>query len=224
MGDFDRHSNNSAKPNETKKMVIVLALGVVLIGLVAMQFMKRGSPQTAVGAPVGSGVALPPPVLSEEISPQALANMLSDLQNDPTRPLLRPGAANDSALNVAPRNPFRMSRDWLDSLFTPVVTPATAPVLIVEPVQPVRPVATAPVETRPYVPAPRIIVLQASDYKLSGILNGTMAVINGKVVKVGDVVSKARVIEINDSTVRLQAAESPAGPTLVLSMGSVLPD
>jgi hypothetical protein len=216
MGDFDRN-DNSPKSNETKKLVIVLALGVVLIGLVAMQFLKNGSPQTAAGAPVNTGVALPPPVVSEELSPGTLANMLHELQNDSTQTLLRPGAAGDAALDTAPRNPFRMSNDWLRSLFnTKPVAPALTPTSNPAPMF----VTTRPVP--PTYPAPSPIALQAADFKLTGILNGTMAVINGKVVKIGDVVGKARVIDITDNSVRLQPADFPNGPTLVLSMGSLL--
>ena len=222
MGDFDRHSS-SPKPNETKKMVVVLALGVVLIGLVAMQFMKGGSPQSAVGAPVGGGVALPPPDLSQEISPQTLALMLNDLQNDPTRSLLNAGPAGHAALDAAPRNPFRMSADWYQSLFAPGVVPATATAPAFNPVT--SPGAAAAGDSHPPVaPGGRTVTLQASDYKLSGILNGTMAVINGKVVKVGDTVGKARVLDIAENTVRLQPADSPASPPLVLSMSALLPE
>ena len=51
-----------------------------------------------------------------------------------------------------------------------------------------------------------------------------MAVINGKVVKVGDTVGKARVLDIAENTVRLQPADSPASPPLVLSMSALLPE
>jgi hypothetical protein len=221
MGDFDRN-DNSPKPNETKKLVVVLALGVVLIGLVAMQFMKRGAPQAAVGAPVGNGVALPPPILNEEISPQVLTNMLHEIENDPTDPLLRAVPAGAASLNIPPRNPFRMSAHWFQSLFAAApVVPVTAP-----PVTPVKtpepPVATPPVLPPTTTAAPAPVVLRAADYKLSGILNGTMAVLNGKVVKVGDVIGNARVIEISENAVRLQPADFPTGPTLVLSLASQL--
>jgi hypothetical protein len=213
MGDFDRN-DNSPKPNETKKLVVVLALGVVLIVLVAMQFMKGGAPQAAVGSPVGNGMALPPPILSDEISPQSLATMLGDLQNDPTAPLLRTGARGGGPLNTPPRNPFRMNGDWYHSLQRQ------------DPVQPV--VATRPDPVPVYVPphlpdpTPTPTVLKAADYKLTGILNGTTAVINGRIVKVGDIVGQARVLEVRDNGVRLQAADSPEGPTLLLSMGTSL--
>jgi hypothetical protein len=213
MGDFDRN-DNSAKPDETKKLVIVLGLGVVLIGLVAMQFMKRGAPQAAAGAPMGNGVALPPPVLSEEISPQALATMMNDLRNDPTRPLLRGSAAADGLLSTPPRNPFRISNAWLQSLFAPqtAVAPATKPA----------PATTNPAPQPIPLPSPSSFALRAEDYKLTGILNGTMAVINGKVIKVGDTVGKARILNIDDNSVRLQSADFPNGPTLVLSLTTLL--
>jgi hypothetical protein len=217
MGDFDRH-NSSPKNNETKKLVVVLGLGVVLIAVVAMQFMKRGAPQAAAGAPVGNGAALPQPVLTEEISPQALANMTNDLKNDPTAPLLRGPAMADRVLNTPPRNPFRMSGAWLQSLLA-AQTPVAAAT---------KPASTPPVVTpfpAPMVtpfPAPALNVLRAEDYKLTGILNGTTAVINGRIVMVGDTVGKARIIDITDNTVRLQSADSPNGPTLALSLAALL--
>ena len=217
MGDFDRNSS-SPKPNEAKKMVIVLGLGVVLIGLVAMQFMKRGAPQAAAGAPMGAGDPLPRPVLSEEISPQSLASMINDLRNDPTKPLLREGVTADGLLNTPPRNPFRMSNAWLQSLFaapTPVaVTTKPAPTPI--------DVTPAPTPAINPFPTPAVVALRAEDYKLTGLLNGTMAVINGRVLKVGDTVGKARIMDIDDNTVRLQPIDQPNGPTIVLSLTALL--
>jgi len=208
MGDFDRN-DNSGKRNEAKKLVAVLGLGVVLIVLVAMQFMKNGGPQAAAGAPVNNGVALPPPVVSEEISEKALANMINDLQNDPTKPLLRNGAATDHALDATPRNPFSLSNVWLNELIRPVSTASQT-----------QPQHTEP---RPYVTslpvnAAQPLALRAEEFKLASIINGNMAVINGKVVKAGDVVGKARIVDIREDGVTLQLADFPNGPRMELSI------
>src|ERR1043165_6501822 len=103
MGDFDRNkAPGGEKKNETKKMAAVCMLGVVLLALVGMQFLKKG-PQQAVGAPANSGVALPTPVFNGEISKQALTAKLNDLQNDPTAALLKGDVHTDHTLDAVPR-------------------------------------------------------------------------------------------------------------------------
>ena len=126
MGDFERNEN-PGKKNETRKLVVVLALGAVLVGLVALQFMKNGGPQAAAGAPVTNGVALPPPVVTEELSASALDGMMNELKNDPTQPLLRQEAEMDLQLAVPPRSPFHLSSSWLGLLVKPVIVPPPPP-------------------------------------------------------------------------------------------------
>jgi hypothetical protein len=219
MGDFDRNvSASSDKPNETKKMVVVLGLGVVLIGLVAMQMMKKGNgPQPAVGAPAGNGVALPPPVLTEEISPNALAVMTAQLQNDPTSQLLKVGhEAGDPKLDAVPRNPFALSSALLANL-------RTEPRIVPAPVTP-NPVQPTPTPVAVAIPAPR-----REDFKLS-MISGDMAIINGRIVRVGDIVDpqknggtvKGRVLQIRSDAVLLQNPESIDGATIEISTSPTL--
>lgn len=214
MGDFDRNTSSAGeKPADTKKMVIVVALGVVLIGLVAMQMMKHGGgPQVAAGAPVADGVALPPPVVAEEISPDALAHMTADLQNDPTSKLLRQESRGDDSLNAVPNNPFSMDGTWLATLIRPG---RTTPVQAVQPTQ-------EPVRQANPTPLAAGTALRAEDYKLASIVNGNMAIINGKIVKTNDIVGKAKVLQIRDDAVVLQSFDSPTGPTIEISMSTRL--
>jgi hypothetical protein len=209
MGDFDR-VDNAPKANETKKIAVVLVLGVVLIGLVATQFMKHSGPQNAAGAPTVNTADLSAPALPEDLSPAQVAALIADLQKDPTTALLHPVGAKDPALAAAPRNPFGISKTWLAQLIidkpapTPTVTPRT----------PTDPPPTTPLRTP--------VGLRADDYKLTGILNGNTAVINGTVVKTGATIGRARVIGIHDKTVVLQPADFPDAPTVELNFQSSL--
>ncbi len=204
MGDFDRNPT-AAKPNESRKLVIVLSLGALLIGLVALQFLKGGTgPQSASGAPVPSGSPLAPPVLANEISPAALDAMMNELKADPTTALLCQDLRGDHSLAAVPRNPFAMSDAWLKDLGSHPPQPAAT-----------RSSSTPPPATIPGVPA---LSLRVEDFKLATIVNSDMAVINGKIVKVGDVVAGARVLKIRNDGVTLQHVDSPGGPTIELSM------
>src|SRR5947208_1748791 len=125
MGDFDR-VHNTGSQGDSKKIGMVVVLGLVLVGVLAFHFSKPG-PHVAVASSVGSApgfVATPAPTETPEIA-------LSKLQEDPTASLLRGGTTEDPVLAKVPRNPFSMSTRWVASLTkvkeVPVV-PVKAPV------------------------------------------------------------------------------------------------
>ncbi len=198
MGDFDRVE----KPNpagDSKKLVIVVALGAALLGLVGYQLVKRG-PQQASAA---ESTAAPAAGVTD--SPAVLRDALTQ---NPTAGLLRPDGS--AAPTVKPmRNPFRMGGAWLASLhqaqpIKPTVqndTPRQPPKANVDPIAPV--------------------ALRIEDYKLSSIVNmgsSMAAIINGKVLQVGSVVGKARIVQINGQEVVLQNVDFPDQPNMTLSM------
>ncbi|HEY4330238.1 MAG TPA: hypothetical protein VGN88_10925 [Phycisphaerae bacterium] len=213
MGDFDRHENNSApKQSETKKMVAVLGLGVVLIAVVAFEFLKK-SPQAAVGAPVDSASGiLPPPVVDGDISPAALTGIISELKNDPTKNLLRSGMQADPKLDEVPRNPFVISPTWVKAL--------TKQEVVQQQPEP-RPIFQSS-STPPPPPPPPPLVLKPEEYKLNSLISavdGMNAIINGKIARVGSVIDSAVVVEIGSNSVILQHVNSPNSPKLEIKMG-----
>src|SRR4051794_217260 len=88
MGDFDRN----AKPGEgsqAKKLIMVGVLAAVLLGVVAMQFLKGGpaSADASTGQPPGEAGAAPAAEATDE-SPDVLH---AALLKDPTPTLLVDG-------------------------------------------------------------------------------------------------------------------------------------
>src|SRR5689334_2282070 len=126
MGDFDRIQTGGTK-NDSKKIALMVVLGLVLVGVLGSHFTKPG-PQTAsaatdllpASAPESAGGGQTPEVA------------LSGLKEDPTDNLLRNTVVDDPSLSGVPRNPFRMSTSWLTS--STKVKPVA-----VEPVKPVEP-------------------------------------------------------------------------------------
>ena len=203
MGDFDRVQNPSAK-NESKKIGLVILLGLVLVGVVVFHFTKQG-PQVASAAPGPLGNPTPDPIAATESPDKAL----TALEQDPTAHLLPAPAIEDPTLSKVPRNPFRISSVMLAGIVKPVeiVTPQPAP--------------TVPIPTTPQVIKPIEPPLRIEDYKLSSVLHvgGKLtAVINGKIVSSGMLVDKARVLDIREDGVTLQNSQAPDGPTINLNM------
>jgi hypothetical protein len=202
MGDFDRKQDKSAERDQSKQVIMVIVLGVVLIGVVGYHFMKKG-PQAAIAAAPGAGGQIPMP-MGEETAEQAK----DALRQDPTAALLRETAAVDNTLNTVPRNPFLMSEGWRSSLVLqvePVITPTVTPTVVTPRTTPVR-----------VIPSPK-----AENFKLGSTLrqgNGYLAIINGRIVSAGAVVNDARVIDIQEGKVVLQHANYPDGPQIELTM------
>lgn len=200
MGDFDRFEK-PAQANESKKLVMVVALGAMLLGLVGYQFVKRG-PQQAAAAELSG----PPELASANETPAVLRDALT---HNPTAKLLQ----NDGTQAPAPkplRNPFRMSKEWLAVLNPPV-----------QPVKPTNNTTTKPIVPQVVVNTVVPITLRAEDYKLSSVVttgNGMAAIINGKVVRAGDVMGQARILEITGEEVTLQHVSFPDGPITTISM------
>ena len=63
--------------------------------------------------------------------------------------------------------------------------------------------------------------LRAGDFKLTAILD-KKAVINNKVVQVGEMVGEAKVLDVRDNAVVLQHGKYSDGPTIELHMNSGL--
>jgi hypothetical protein len=201
MGDFDRFEK-PAQANESKKLVTVAALGALLLGLVGYQLVKRG-PQQAAAAEISGQ----PEAASASETPAALRDALT---NNPTATLLQ-----KDGLQAPPpkplRNPFRMSSAWLAALNPPVQATRV----------PTTTAATRPVVPQIVVNAVVPITLRAEDFKLSSVVttgSGMAAIINGKVVRAGDVVGQARILEITGEEVTLQHVSFPDGPITTISM------
>jgi hypothetical protein len=198
MGDFDRFEKPN-QANEPKKLVMVIALGAALLGLVGYQMVKRG-PQQASAAESGDA---PAAAVSE--TPAVLRESLAQ---DPTASLLR--ADGDVTPATKPmRNPFRMANAWLTTLHRPVQVNTQNPIETTK--QPPR------VIVDPINPVP----LRVEDYKLSSIVNmgpSMAAIINGKVLQVGGVVGRARIVKISGQEVTLQNIDFPDLPATTLSM------
>src|SRR5436190_6644496 len=91
MGDFDRQESGGAKANDTKKAVIALVLGVVLIGLLANWYLKRTMQPAAagVGAPRAGGRGVPVAIGDDDMSPAWLAWVQAWLESELTGAELR---------------------------------------------------------------------------------------------------------------------------------------
>ena len=200
MGDFDRLQTAPGK-QDNRKALAALVLAVVLVAMAA---------HWCFGRPAAAGAASPPPLLHDDgTTPAALATLHAELNNDPTASLLRSSAKPD-VIRQIPRNPFRMSPDWVALLgkTTPLPEP---PKPDVQTATPERAVAS----TRPESPA-----IRASDYRLQGTFNlgGWEAIVNHKVVRVGDVIDKAQVVEIREDAVVVRHVDYPDGPRTALAM------
>jgi len=200
MGDFDRNETGGKK-DETKKMVMVGALGVLLLGLIWFQFMKK-SPEAMAEA---NGADAQAASTTGDATDQTPEQAMADLQNDPTAGLLSTPAGAGATDAKPPRNPFHMADAWRASLVKPAepgpVTPTHSDV------------------QRPHLPATPSSLL-AENFKLSGIVRqgpSLCAIINNKIVTAGSIVGKARVIEIREDGVTLQHVDSADGPLLQLS-------
>jgi hypothetical protein len=203
MGDFDRH----AKQNEaaqSKKLIMVGVLGAVLVGVVAMQFMKGPAVADASALPgAGGGSAAQAP----EESPEVLR---ASLLKDPTPELL---AAGPRAKTVVPieRNPFAMAHTWRTALAPKEPTPEPTPVAVTVQPEPVAPV----------IAAPQPLELKAADYKLSMILvsnNQYIALINGLTVSTGSRIKDALVLDVQADTVVLRHKDFENGKPLRLQL------
>src|SRR6478736_4505254 len=105
MGDFDR-KEKKAGGDQTKQIGIMVALGVVLIGVVGYHYTKgTGGP-----APAQAG-DIPMPVIDE--TPEQARNAL---KQDPTALLLRQTQDVDTSFDKVPHNPFLMGEAWRISL------------------------------------------------------------------------------------------------------------
>jgi hypothetical protein len=211
MGEFDRHQNQP-RGNDTRKAVMALVLGVVLIIMLANWYLK--SPPAAVaGVPAAVSAGASPFILSDDMSPTALAQLQTQLNSDPTGALLLDRGTAPATDAPALRNPFRVAPAWQARLIR-----QAAPQVVADP-QP-----RIAVEPQPTPPRPEIPALRSADYKLQSLFvqNGQRsALINSREVRVGDVVGKARVLEIRDNAVILQHLEAPNAPPITLSMPSL---
>jgi len=206
MGDFDRQESGGAKSKDTKKAVLALVLGMVLIGLLANWYLKR-TMQPPV-APGSGGAAVPVPIVDDDMSPAGLVKLQAELKNDPTKALLQPKSA--TVVAVLPRNPFRMSDGWMRELYPPAAPVPT-------------PIAVTPTNNGTPTPPPPVVVqplgLNPADYKLQSLFSsgaGFAALINSQTVRVGDIVGVAKVLDIQIDKVILQHFNYPDGPKLVL--------
>ena len=196
MGDFDRNEAGGKK-GETKKLIMVGALGVLLLGLIWFQFMKK-SPEAMASS--GDATAAGSTTETTEQTPE---QAMADLQSDPTAGLLTAPTGATPADGKPPRNPFRMADAWRISLARPA---EAGPVAHVE-------------TPRPHVAATPLS-LSAENFKLEGIIRqgpALCAIINNKIVTAGAIVGKARVVDIREDTVTLQHVDSSDGPLLQLS-------
>jgi len=198
MAEFDRMEQPSSA-KETKKVVLVVALGALLVGLIVFEMIKKG-PQEANAATPG---ALNQP--AELSGMDESANTLRQaLLHDPTASLLHAAAATQPDLTL--RNPFRMAPDWMKILVTSGGTDTAVPTVPLKQPDPPRGV------TMSVTPQ----AVRAEDYKLQTIVNqgaeGMTAMINNRFVKEGDVLGKARVLEIRNNGVTLQHVDFPNGP------------
>lgn len=197
MGDFDRNASPDKK-NESKKLVMVAALGAVLLGLIWFEFMKK-SPEAMAGQVAPAAAA------ASDAAAQSPDMLMAELKVDPTAGLLiREGTpAQDSR---PPRNPFHMADGWRASLVRPA-----------EPGPVVHNDTPHPKPAAPAAPLP----LSSENFKLTGIMHAgssLYAIINNKILTVGNIVGKARVVEIREDGVSLQQVDSPDGPILQLSV------
>ena len=202
MGDFDR-LQAAPKGNDNRKALLALVLAVVLVAMVAHWYF---------GGPAVAGAALPLPLPHDDgTSPEALARLHAELNDDPTAALLHSSAKPD-VISQIPRNPFRMAPAWAALLIKTTPTPEPPkPATQTAPLEPAFTVAA----TRPESPA-----IRASDYRLQGTFNlgGWEAFINNKRVRVGDTVDKARVLEIREDAVVVRHVDYPDGPKTTLTV------
>jgi hypothetical protein len=198
MGEFDR-KDIAPKKTGGKQLVMVGVLGATLLGLLVYEFTAKG-PQTAAASAIGDG-GTPAPLASLSTPDQ----VLSSLSSDPTEKLLLENHVPDPIGTKVLRNPFRMSSQWRAAL-----TPAPAAVI------------SQPVTNTHGTPRPEPVRVAADGYKLTTIVNGQYAVINNKIVTVGAVVDKARVLDIQADRVVLQSVDWPEGPRTELLLNAPL--
>jgi hypothetical protein len=172
---------------------------------VGYHFLK-GGPQSALAANPGESSA-DVAASSDQTPTEALAAL--DPSRDPTRDLLLRAAALPSDLLTVPRNPFKIS----DVLHAQIIKPRQAAAKAAEPhVEPTRIIEE---------PRPVAETLKATDFKLAGIIRRDtqlVAIINGHFLAKGEIVGKARVVDIQDDHVTLRHKDWPDGPETVLTI------
>ena len=196
MGDFDR-KDDAPKKTSRKQWVMAAVLGTALLGVVAYEFGGNG-PQTAAASGVNIGGS------SEASSAETPEQVLGALKNDPTQKLLLESHSADPIGPTLLRNPFRVSNQWRSTLVS-IQAPIAAPAPEVHVTARVEPTRVA-----------------AEGFKITSIVNGQYAVINNKIVTVGAVVDKARVLEIRSDRVVLQSVDFPDGPRTELLLNAPL--
>ena len=196
MGDFDRN-DDAPKKTSGKQWVMAAVLGTTLLGLMAYEFTGKG-PQTASASSVRTADG------SDASAVETPEQVLAALQNDPTQKLLLESHSADPIGATLLRNPFRISNPWRSALVS-VQAPIAAPAPEVHLTARVEPTRVA-----------------AEGFKLTTIVNGQYAVINNKIVTVGAVVDKARVLEIRSDRVVLQSVDFPDGPRTELLLNAPL--
>ena len=195
MGEFDKNQPpTQTSADARRKQILVGVLGAVLLGVLGFHFLS-GSPESArAGGTSGTE--------SESAAPaaaQSPADELRDLRNDPTANLLTGGAADAESTKPA-HDPFRLA-----DIFR-VVTKNDN----------VKPVETTHVDSRPTEYVPEIPVIPQSSLRIEVIFrvgSKLQGIVNGQIVRTGDTVGDARIVDIQSDRVVVRHKDYPDGPT-----------
>jgi len=197
MGDFDRAAAAGGPKDQTKQIIIMIVLAVVLFGYLGMKYLR---PSPASGQPVNP---------ADDAAVAGPAASIEDIQKigkvDPTRGLLENNAP-DHSFDKLPHDPFALSPD-LKSRLIIVKAPAPGPQTQRVHVDPTPGPTTAKVvhyevdTSRFHVDA----VIKTGG-QFSAILNGH-TVFNGSLMEKEGVV----VLEVLEDGVILRLANDPEG-------------